>query len=116
MIAFRNSGTTRKSDRYTWELSEPTGDQHFYYLEPQNVTTAHGLWGIWGETTKANSVTRGIRPKTTLGDKLLTTGTGVTCEGVQLRSRRYPSQYLRWFVRLHSVGAGTVQTTAYVMC
>ena len=60
MIAFRNSGTTRKSDRYTWELSEPTGDQHFYYLEPQNVTTAHGLWGIWGETTKANSVTRGM--------------------------------------------------------
>ena len=60
MIAFRNSGTTRKSDRYTWELSEPTGDQHFYYLEPQNVTAAHGLWGIWGETTKANSVTRGM--------------------------------------------------------
>ena len=54
-IAFRNSGTTRKSDRYTWELIEPTGNQHFYYLEPQNVTTVHGLWGIWGETTKANS-------------------------------------------------------------
>ena len=37
-------------------MIEPTGQQQFYYLEPQNVTSVHGLWGYWGsKTTMPNS-------------------------------------------------------------
>ena len=50
-VAFRNSGTTRKGDRYSWQLIEPTGGQKFYYLEPQNVTSLHDKWGQWGASS-----------------------------------------------------------------
>ena len=54
-VAFRNSGTTQRTDRYSWQLIQPTGEQTFYYLEPQNVTAVHGLWGHWGTGTVPNS-------------------------------------------------------------
>jgi hypothetical protein len=50
-VAFRNSGTTHKTDRYSWQLINPTGGQQFYYLEPQNVTSLHDKWGQWGSSS-----------------------------------------------------------------
>ena len=38
-VAFRNSGTTHKADRYSWQLIEPTGGQTFYCERP----TTHSI-------------------------------------------------------------------------